>query len=271
MHDSPRTASHLESGNADNTKSEAKGEGNQKSLDGEYPLHIKIDDILSDTQSDIEIPASSELVAESQGRDCGRVIPSLPERRAKARQRLLQSKAYAELIEDRIQDLEQKYRVISKKLNVNTGTSKYINYLAENTQSIPKISKMGWVDFTHRLTINPGTLTGAWKHRPEVNEKPTAAIELLVEQPVPDPNHTRYRSSNSLLPACLRFDLAIALPSPIKSGSESKPLLKILSHITGCGVAIGPHQHRLLMMRPFKLLVYFEKDIKNYLRIAKRD
>ncbi|KAI0502754.1 hypothetical protein F5B22DRAFT_632148 [Xylaria bambusicola] len=153
------------------------------------------------------------------------------------------------------------------------SSEKQDNSSLQNLQSIPGIAKMGWDDFNDRVIISPENFLGTWNHRPEVNDKPTAIIDVLVEEPGPYYSHVQYRGSPE---SRLNLPSLLDVPSnnfnavPYQIRIRSSLLLKTLDHITDCKVAVGPHGHRLLLLRPFKLLVHFEQDIRSYVKEMER-
>ncbi|KAI1751862.1 hypothetical protein F4782DRAFT_170857 [Xylaria castorea] len=280
--DAPNASLRSKVGDTENDKSQAKSKDNQGNLDEEKAVTVgnsraglqkcpnrSIEDNLSD--DDIRSPGQflSTLGQESIGNSIITLRNTLPERRAKASRRILQAKAYAELVEDRILDLEQKVRDLNNEKDS----------LAEDNSSpggippIIRLAPMGWTDFNHRTFINRKDFTGTWKHRPEIDELSRPVIEILIEEPYYGFGLSRSgkQSSDDSLSHLSAPGLSTFQPDdfsvePYQIRVRSKLLLKTLKEITGTNVTIGPHEHRLLLLRPFKLLVYFEQDIRSSLQ-----
>ncbi|KAI0548396.1 hypothetical protein F4679DRAFT_551013 [Xylaria curta] len=259
----------------ESNESQAKSKDDQKNLDGEKAVTVGSDlprswkrssRIIEETLSDDELRNNeghlSKLVYESIGGKIT-VVPTLPERRAKASRRILQAKAYTELVEDRIQDLERKVRQLSNEKDSLAED----NNSPERIPPIIRIVPMGWTDFNHRTFINRKDFTGTWKHRPEIDELSRPVIEILVEEPYYGFGLSRSGKQNSddsqSLPTFQPNEFSV---EPYQIRIRSKLLLKTLKEITGSNVTIGPYEHRLLLLRPFKLLVHFEQEIRSSIR-----
>ncbi|KAM6529486.1 hypothetical protein FALCPG4_007622 [Fusarium falciforme] len=129
---------------------------------------------------------------------------------------------------------------------------------------IPNIKELGWVDFKPQLaTYWP--LPDDWPHRKEMDDEPKHVIEILKEQP---------RQGQFFRVADISFS-AVGNSAVVQNISHntdayqirirSEILIRTLSELTGCKTKLGPYGHRLLLLRPFKLLISFEKDIRNRL------
>ncbi|KAJ4186619.1 hypothetical protein NW767_012584 [Fusarium falciforme] len=129
---------------------------------------------------------------------------------------------------------------------------------------IPNIKELGWVDFKPQLaTYWP--LPDDWPHRKEMDDEPKHVIEILKEQP---------RQGQFFRVADISFS-AVGNSAVVQNISHntdayqirirSEILIRTLSELTDCKTKLGPYGHRLLLLRPFKLLISFEKDIRNRL------
>ncbi|KAI0452523.1 hypothetical protein F5B21DRAFT_506222 [Xylaria acuta] len=279
--DAPNTPSPSEVGDAENRKSRARSKGNQGSLKEEKAAAVgdglatpkkRPDRYIEDTFSDNEDCEGriSKLAREAIGNRFISVDASLSARRSKAPRRLLQSKAYAELVEERIQDLERRVRQLSDEKDPlaedNNNNSRDIPFL-------PRVAPIGWTDFNHRTFISRKDFRGTWEHCPELDKTSRSAIEVLVEEPHYGLALSRSGQQNSVdkqsilsasdLPDFQCNDLSAG---PYQIRIRSPLLLKTLKDITGCNVTVGPHEHRLLLLRPFKLLVHFERIIEDHIR-----
>ncbi|KAI8954915.1 hypothetical protein F4801DRAFT_530445 [Xylaria longipes] len=269
--DAPTISSPSRASGTQNEKSQAKKEDRQESPKGgkatvvedgqtrpQKRLNRSTLDILDDSDDDESLFHTRLINA-----------PTLPERRAKAARRLLQSKAYAELVEDRIEDLEQRVRDLSNEKNPLAEG----NGSAEGIPSVIRVVQMGWTDFNNRAFINRKDFKGTWKHRPELDERSRPVIEILIEEPhyglfLSKSGKQNSDDSQSQLntPNLSTFQPNDFSAEPYQIRIRSKLLLKTLKDITGCNVTVGPHEHRLLLLRPFKLLVHFEQNIRNYIQ-----
>ncbi|GAP85202.1 putative AAA family ATPase [Rosellinia necatrix] len=183
---------------------------------------------------------------------------TLPERRTKYHQRLLQNTANVELVGDQINDLERQ-----------------APNLVNHVQYIPRVGELGWAEFSHRARISSNGGTGEWKHRPEIDRIEKPIIEVLIEKPrrcqsISKSTRQNFgdsqRRTGDNTP--YSFESREGSPEPYQIRIRSRSILQALQNITGLNVAIGPHKHRLIMLQPFKLLVHFEQDIKRFIREA---
>lgn len=264
-------AAHADERNA--TSEESKGK-NQKNGSGN-----NMDEEISDDEDEIDLRHAS-----FGGRW---VLQGLEERRAKAGRRLKQSKAYAELVEDRLLDLESKVRDIIKL----PGSEKYDQGPKPPTNKL-EILSVGWVQFgaRHEVDINSKR---SWKHTPEVNTNPKSVIEVLTEEPrydyhqVARTNNDTITQDSAKVPTDDGSESMSGLdgdsnaqriePStisvrktrasiPYRIRIRSPVLLKLISEITGFRTVVGPHKHTLVFFRPFKLLVASANVIKERLK-----
>ncbi|KAJ5730318.1 uncharacterized protein N7483_004826 [Penicillium malachiteum] len=194
---------------------------------------------------------------------------NLDARRQKADVRVLQHIAYIQLVEDRISDLESKVRKICKEPPPT---------LTDNESALPEtisdIRLLAWAEFAPQVEIS-NKESDRWKHRAELNLDPRNIIEVLQEEPRYD---LRFRSkfipaptvepsveplSKSNTSETLNT-FSVIYPSLIRI--RSKTLIQILQDITGCKTKRGPHEHRLLLLQPFKLLVTYAPQLREELR-----
>ena len=234
---------------------------------------------LDDTNSDNEEATTyglTTLEKESIGApgDWNQTLTSLPHRRAKAARRLLQTKAYTELVEDRILELEQKVRTLSNDktplIEVDTSPG--------DITPLMKYEAMEWSKFNSHGNFDASRNRATWQHRAELDEVSKPIIEILVEEPrygflqadTGRGNPDGAKSQLGLLggigcePSSLQQQQQqlVSPPEPYRIRIRSKRLLKLLKYITGRNVIVGPHEHRLLMIRPFKLLVAFADQLE---------
>ncbi|KAI1359010.1 hypothetical protein F5Y08DRAFT_93202 [Xylaria arbuscula] len=229
---------------------------------------------IEDSMSDREDSRSSTLFRESVGEKGNNVRSTLPERRAKAPRRLLQAKAYAELVEDRILYLEKTLQDLIKSKDLEQEEPTKDETPPNDIRSLLHIADLGWIEFNHRTLVNRKDITGKWDHRPEVDAGSKPIVEALVEEPRYSLSlaSTNQQSSDELRKS---FGGPDSHPSEKDRSSEpyrlrirSNLLLRALKEITGTNLLIGPHEHRLLMLRPFKFLVHFEEKIKKFITEA---
>lgn len=203
----------------------------------------------------------------------------LNERRKTAKLRLMQSKAYKQLLEERVTELEREVQRIQKKpLLPVTDDS---NYADKIPITCPRIDILSWAEFRTVWKVDKKDGLG-WTHRPEVDtmvlmdkEQLKGIIEILREEPrsswefkagiglLSNGEQVQTIPNLSGLPAPQGQVLADVEPHRIRI--RSKLLLKLLVEITGCNTVTGPFGHRLVLLRPFKLLITYEKQLKDYL------
>lgn len=193
-----------------------------------------------------------------------------------APKRLLQYKAYAELLEDRLLDLEEKVRGI---LNLPKPDATNLNS-AKPPVSLLEISEMGWAKFGVRNEVET---KGVWKHRPEVDTRPKSVIEVLTEEPrytfgsrmTVRSNLAQSGSENSADTVASEEKKVVQSVASVRDGKSSMPhririrsplLLKLINEVTGLNTVVGPHKHILLLFRPFKLLVAYAEDLRKKLQ-----
>jgi hypothetical protein len=198
---------------------------------------------------------------------------NLDTRRAQARRRLRHTKLYMELIEDRLLHLEDKVRELSGKPQESVEDEK----TGEDLATISEIMALNWNDFRTRIEIDPKEFQQGWKHQMELDRTSKHMIEVLMEEPlftVPQQDRGDSDTGGRSLAHRVDDDNTTAITpqisdecfEPYQIRIRSKLLLKILNKITGCETSIGPYKHKLLLFRPFKLLVSFEDDIRDKLR-----
>jgi len=256
------------------TEEEKPAEHADSRRNGQKRSAKHLDDTNSDNE-DTNLYRYTMLERESIGApgNWGEGLTSLPQRRAKAARRLLQTKAYAELVEDRILELEQKVRTLSndKTSLVEVDTS------PGDITPLMKYEAMGWSKFNGRGNFDASRNRATWQHRAELDEVSKPIIEILVEEPrygalqadAGRGNPDGAKSQLGLLggigcePSSLQQQQqSVSPPEPYRIRIRSKRLLKLLKYITGRNVLVGPHEHRLLMIRPFKLLVGFADQLE---------
>lgn len=203
----------------------------------------------------------------------------LNERRKGANLRLMQSKAYSQLLEERVMVLESTVQRIQNLPPLPTTQDD--SYTPEVPVTCPRVDILSWAEFRapSKVDKKPGV---GWTHSPELEsgtlgdtKKMKSTIEILREEPrftlevISDP---RFPTEVEQIPTT--SDLTRIpepqphLPTevePHRIRIRSKLLLKVLDEITGCNTTAGPYGHRLVLLRPFKLLITFEKHLRDYL------
>lgn len=231
---------------------------------------------INDSVSDNEAEYPSQLVKEAMGAHHIFVRTTLAQRRAKADRRLLQSKAYAELIEDRLMDLEHEVRKLSRKPLEKEELEKEEVDAGDDVPTILGVVTLAWSDFNPWIEVNIKEIKGEWKHSMELNQEPKCIIEILKDEPrfgSIRAGHSKADPSNQPVARGMNDGTAASVLQTQDASFEpylirirSKLLLKILKEITDCDTTVGPFGHRLLLLRPFKLLIYFEGVIRQKLR-----
>ncbi|KAI1288156.1 P-loop containing nucleoside triphosphate hydrolase protein [Xylaria venustula] len=201
---------------------------------------------------------------------------TLEQRRKSAKRRLLQTQAYQSLLEDRMTSLEEKLRKYLDKpepKNVESPPSEVPNITKE-------FSELSWSAFRGSVAIEPQASSYGWDHVKELDKSPKAMIEILTEKPryneirtLEDETSTRQRDQKSEAPrptslesldAKSRIPCQEGLPYLIRI--RSTLLLKILREITGLQTCIGPHEHILVLFKPFKLFISFADKIRDHFK-----
>ncbi|KAH0565033.1 hypothetical protein GP486_001572 [Trichoglossum hirsutum] len=222
----------------------------------------------TDSQSDNDLNKDYRLSA------YGHHSRPLKERIAKARRRLVQSNLYNQLVEDRL-------RAVEKDINqlLNRDPEDFTTPSQTPTHE-PTIQRLAWADFKVSPFVREGVKS--WTHVPEVDSTPRSILEVLVEDPqvgvrrqvqAPDngttlaltgpggDNTSGGRIGSEIASVDSKFTSAI----PERLRIRSPVLLKTLDQISGTAVASGPHKHKSVFLRPFKLLVTNEDKIRERL------
>lgn len=184
------------------------------------------------------------------------------------RLRLWQSMSYFKLVEGRISNLEAKVRGLRRESTPSKDED-------ENAfpKEIPDIEYLTWEEFAPQMSrIATGKETGNRKHRAELSLDPKFVIEVLHEEP-------RYGFMAKVRPNLVDNISLDPMPknatSSLRSDTNgyptlirirSKTLLKVIQEVTKCTTATGPHQHRLLLLRPFKLLTTYADQLRKRLK-----
>jgi hypothetical protein len=185
----------------------------------------------------------------------------------------MQTKAYAELIEDRILELERKVQSLT---NDQTPLVEDVGSQSD-PPSLLQAVPMAWSEFNSRTSfyVSQKDYPENWPHRPELDDAPKPVLEILTEEPrygsFPADFSNNHNSDAATTSHCVRRvpsssleECPLSLAEPYRIRIRSKLLLKLLKQLTGCNVVRGPYEHRLLMLRPFKLLVRFADRIRNH-------
>ncbi|KAI1770757.1 P-loop containing nucleoside triphosphate hydrolase protein [Hypoxylon cercidicola] len=194
---------------------------------------------------------------------------TLEEQREHADMRLAQSKAYADLVEYRLLDIEEK---LSKILDEPSGPSRLRKGPAPPSNKL-EIKELDWQEF--RKCVDTDTKTGSktQKHVPELDSTPKHVIEILMEEPRLEVARTTTRSHRDdeqidRTAISVNHDKSWA---PHRIRIRSPILIKVLGEVTGLRTVIGPHGHILVFLKPFKLLVTHAQDLRNHLeRLQKK-
>lgn len=192
------------------------------------------------------------------------------QRRKQAKLRLAQSKAYAEIIEERLILLEKSVADLQPQGRKTLGQDDDEDEIAP--QSHASTTVMSWAEF--KPTVYTGPATRA--HRPEVDLTRKSMIEILRDEPgYSNVSISQDRGAHVLGPS----DADRALPSQIMERTaspvdfepyqiriRSKLLLQVLQAITDCNTTPGRWKHKVVFIRPFKLLVHCAQSLKDRLR-----
>jgi hypothetical protein len=192
--------------------------------------------------------------------------------------RFVQSMIYWQLTEERIVELEKKMRqVLREKSPVDEDDNAGKNVPGSNNN----YNLLSWADFSAPIEVDPKQKMGRWQHHPEMDNEPKHVVELLMDKPRTILNmYIKRDSSNpdSQLSTCMQAIASSKGPAtgpaqhqPYRIRIRSRPLLKVLKAITNCQTTIGPHEHRLVLIRPFKLLVAFAEKIQEHFDKVERD
>lgn len=205
---------------------------------------------------------------------------ALDERRKNADMRLMQSKAYSQLLEDRVTMLEKTVQGLQglKQLPTTRDPS---NDADKVPVTCPRVDILSWAEFRAMSKVDKKPGSG-WTHRPEIEDRTLIAaeqvkgtIEILREEPRFSwefKSEVRSSSNDEQIPTISELpglpesqvqDFAEVEPHRIRI--RSKLLLKLLDKVTDCNTTPGPYGHRLVLLRPFKLLITFEKRLNEYL------
>ncbi|KAJ6035827.1 P-loop containing nucleoside triphosphate hydrolase protein [Penicillium herquei] len=193
---------------------------------------------------------------------------TLDRRRQKADLRFMQHQAYARLLEDRILDLESKVRKICKEPPPSMTDNN-----SALPEMIPDIRLLAWAEFTPQMEIS-NKESNQWQHRAELILDPRNIIEVLQEEPRYGLSfRAKVISAPAIEPSVEPLQegnrsktldtFPVGYPSLIRI--RSKILIQMLQNFTGCKTKIGPHEHRLLLLQPFKLLVTYATQLREEL------
>ena len=190
----------------------------------------------------------------------------------------MQSKAYAELVEDRIIALEKKVRDImnipeAEREGPNSSSTIPINKLC--------VKELDWPTFGAKVETGKAKLQ-AWMHRPEINPKPQHIIEVLVEEPsyiygpglkIEDlQSHQPAQAGEKLVASPTLTEPSRVtvqndnLAMPFRVRIRSPLLMKLINEVTRLNTVVGPHKHKIVLYRPFKLLVACADDLRKHLK-----
>jgi len=241
---------------AEEKKSESKDGEDKSDTDSEENLHEQDD-------------AKGER-ADWESKGYGRYGENwLNGRREKAALRLKQSKAYSELIEERILDLEKKVRKLRKE-----KTPQPEERLTNFPSNKADIEYQSWEQFSARPRVDVKDNT-TWKHRPEIDPEPKHIIEVLQEAPFTNSSNTAKNHGPSEAPRNETVNLKtmgiVAVAHPHLIRIRSRLLLKIIKEATKCDTVVGPHKHRLLLFRPYKLFVKHARDLRSFLEKLEKE
>ncbi|KAK8137257.1 hypothetical protein PG984_005197 [Apiospora sp. TS-2023a] len=181
------------------------------------------------------------------------------QRRKQAVLRLAQSKAYAELIEERIMLLEKSVAGLQSKDGKTLAVTEDENEIAPKTHA--EINVMEWGEF--RATFMFGPINRG--HRPEWDSTRRSVIEILRDEPSLSKISISSDNEPNTHSRITRQGTHPVTFEPHQIRLRSKLLLQILNEITGCNTTLGQWKHKLLFLRPFKLLVYFQDKLKDRL------
>lgn len=198
-------------------------------------------------------------------------IRSLDKRRGKAGLRLKQSKAYSELIEDRILELEKKVRALRRE-----NTPPPNEPLTDFPSNKVDIQYQTWTQFSARPELDvKGINRNFWQHRPEIDTEPKYVIEVLQEAPETKRSNLVENFGTSEATenegATLKMTGMETVVYPYLIRIRSRLLLKVIKEATDCSTLVGPHKHRMLLLRPYKLLVTHAKNLHTFLEKLEKE
>ncbi|KAE9380235.1 hypothetical protein N431DRAFT_477201 [Stipitochalara longipes BDJ] len=206
--------------------------------------------------------------------------PQLGDIRTMAGNRATQAILYTKLVETRLTFLETELQ----RLKGNDGAAIHgqCSHVSDSN-TILAIKRMSWAEFKIDPTINTsGAISG--NHVPEVDMRPKYVLEVLTEEG-PGIRRTRKRQEASAKPLrsgdkqsgndgrgtesvtqMTSSGTATSLPVPERLRIRSKELLEILEEIAGVTFHSSPWgKEKIVFLRPFKLLVTFESEIRERL------
>lgn len=178
-----------------------------------------------------------------------------------------QSNQHSTLTESRLLNIEEK---LSKILYESTEHGKQRKELPT-----PSIKELDWREFVKSVDTDSKLRSTNWKHAPEPGSFPRYVIEILMEEPNLDVSQPQTRSLQSITEYEQIYQTAISVNynkswGPHRVRLRSPILMKVLKEITGLRTVIGPFEHSLVFLKPFKLFFTHAKDIRSYLERLQR-
>lgn len=181
----------------------------------------------------------------------------LEKRMNKATRLAIQSNLYAQLVEDRLKQLEKDVRMILRKPLPKNEEDEISKNVMKPLPHRQVVNHLTWTAWSAPVVVPKALLARPkWKHGLEVDGIPKSVIEILIEEPQVA---VRYFNRNEPSPV---IDPSLWVPWRIRF--RSKLMLKLLERVTGQRVSIGPHKHQVVLLRPFKLLVAYADKIFSF-------
>ncbi|KAJ5494612.1 hypothetical protein N7463_010699 [Penicillium fimorum] len=180
---------------------------------------------------------------------------SLQERTRDVPARLFHEAMLHRLFHDRLEALE----------NAVLGPQK-LNATNYNKSNVPdsevKIKWLSWQEYS--FVYDAPQSKSEWKHVPEIDNSPQSIIEALIEEPLSfrAARSITTKQSPGVVPGNkVAIDGKETTLPVFQFRLRSTILLKVLDEVTDQLSQRGPHEHKVIFMRPFKLLTLFGKEL----------
>jgi hypothetical protein len=187
-----------------------------------------------------------------------------------AETRILQQLDYAELMEDRMRRVEKRLAALEAEGNVEpeNNDEDTQSVTSEKSPVVPRVNPVPWANFKLDLSLTPQEI---------------CAIDVLVEEPIIIRKSDRLgRPIASVAPGLPKQEASLALESegqekkeasassttrvsafPERIRINSIPIIRILEKIHGA--TLTDDDSPVLIYRPFRPLVFYETEIRDWL------